>query len=228
MAPIGTIYFSDGAAATARIKAIALLAGVEYHNPEGYIHYKSNKTPEFTAKFPHGKVPALETPEGFYLAESSAVARYIVARGNPEASVLLGVTPEEQALVEQWIHFADTEVQPYSGLLNGLFTHKIPYSETLHLNNLGRLERSFNTLEAVLKDKTYIVGERLTLADLSVATIVLRSAKVFLGNDNIPKYSSVVRHTEFILTQPKIAQFWNVKWPEKALTYTPPAEGTKE
>lgn len=43
--------------------------------------------------------------------------------------MLLGRTPEEQALVEQWIHFADTEIQPYSGLLNGMFTHKIPYSK---------------------------------------------------------------------------------------------------
>jgi len=43
--------------------------------------------------------------------------------------VLLGETLEEQALIEQWIHFADTEIHPYSGLLNGLIAHKIPYSE---------------------------------------------------------------------------------------------------
>jgi hypothetical protein len=45
--------------------------------------------------------------------------------------VLLGGTLEEQALVEQWIHFADTEIHPFSGLLNGLFAHKIPYSKAV-------------------------------------------------------------------------------------------------
>lgn len=34
-----------------------------------------NKTPEFAAKFPLQKVPALETPEG-PLFESNAIARY--------------------------------------------------------------------------------------------------------------------------------------------------------
>jgi len=228
MASIGTLYLSKGAAATPRIKAIAVLAGVKFDTPANYVHYETNKTPEFTSRFPHGKVPALETPEGFLLAETSAVARYIISRGTPNASVLLGGTPEEQALVEQWIHFADTEIQPYSGLLNSLFTHKIPYSKPLHLDNTSRVERAFNTLEKVLETKTFLVGERLTLADLSVATIVLRAAKVYLDNSNISKFPSVVRFVETILNQPQIAQFWTVQWPEKALTYTPPAKDTKK
>ena len=163
--------------------------------------------------------------------------------------MLLGGTPEEQALVEQWIHFADTEIQPYSGLLNSLFTHKIPYSKPvrsrflqplsqsrscqppfrkLHLDNVSRVERAFNTLEKVLETKTFLVGERLTLADLSVATVVLRAAKVYLDNSNISKFPSVVRFVETVLNQPQIAQFWTVQWPEKALTYTPPAKDTKK
>ena len=94
----------------------------------------------------------------------------------------------------------------------------------LHLGNLGRVERAFNTLEKVLKNKTYLVGGCLTLADISVAPVVLRAAKVYLDNSNISKYPSVVRFVETVLTQPQIAQFWTIEWPEKALTYIPPAE----
>ena len=59
-----------------QIKAIAALVGVKFDTPTNYVHYETNKTPEFTDKFPHGKVPALETPEGFLLTESTAIQRY--------------------------------------------------------------------------------------------------------------------------------------------------------
>jgi elongation factor 1-gamma len=58
--------------------------------------------------------------------------------------------------------------------------------------------------------------------------MVLNAAKVYLGNDNLPKYPSIVRFVETVLNQPQIAQFWTVQWPEKALTYAPPAKDTKK
>ena len=72
-----------------------------------------------------------------------------------------------------------------------------------------------------------LVAERLTLADLSAATIVLRATNVYLDNSSISKFPSVVRFVETVINQPQIAQFWAVQWPEKALTYTPHAEDTK-
>lgn len=91
-----------------------------------------------------------------------------------------------------------------------------------------RIERSFNTLEKVLETKTFLVGERLTLADISVAPIVLFAAKFYLDQTNIAKFPSLVRFVETILNQPQIAQFWTIQWPEKALTYTPPAKEPKK
>lgn len=73
-----------------------------------------------------------------------------------------------------------------------------------------------------------MVGERLTLADLSIATMVLRAAKVFLDNSNISKYPSLVRFVETVLNQPEIAHLWTIQWPEKALTYTPPPKDAKK
>ena len=37
---------------------------------------KTNKSPEYLAKFPMGKVPALETADGKTLYESGAIAYY--------------------------------------------------------------------------------------------------------------------------------------------------------
>ncbi len=44
--------------------------------PENYVHFEDNKKPEFLAKFPHGKIPALETKDGFRVFETTAIARY--------------------------------------------------------------------------------------------------------------------------------------------------------
>ena len=162
--------------------------------------------------------------------------------------MLLGGTLEEQALVEQWSHFADTEIHTYTGFLNGLFAHKVPYSKPVRslfpktllqprscflqkLNTIliERIERSLNTLEKTLETKTFLVGERLTLADLSVAPVVLHAAKFYIDKSNIHKFSSLVRFVETILNQPQISQFWTVEWQEKALTYTaPPKEARKK
>ena len=98
----------------------------------------------------------------------------------------------------------------------------------MHTDYVGRIERGFNTLEKSLESRTFLVGERLTIADIHVATTFLFAAKWFLGKGNIFKYPSVVRFVETILNQPRIAQFWNVEWPEKALTYSPLPKDTEK
>lgn len=61
---------------TAQIKSVAALGGLELDSVADYKHHEDNKKPEFLAKFPHGKIPALEGPNGFNLTEGSAIARY--------------------------------------------------------------------------------------------------------------------------------------------------------
>jgi len=58
---------------------------------------------------PHWKFPSLETPEG-HLFESAAIARYL-GRKNP-SSKFAGSNEHEAALIDQWIDFTNTNVQP--------------------------------------------------------------------------------------------------------------------
>ena len=59
-----------------------------------------NLTPEYRAKNPFGRVPALELDDGTFLTESVAICRYFECL-QPEPS-LFGTTPEGQARVEMW------------------------------------------------------------------------------------------------------------------------------
>jgi elongation factor 1-gamma len=55
-----------------------------------------------------GKVPVLETPEG-YLYESLAIVRYLARK----AGKMYGSTPGETALIDQWLEFNNTQIQPH-------------------------------------------------------------------------------------------------------------------
>jgi elongation factor 1-gamma len=52
----------------------------------------------------------LETPSGFTLTESNAIAHYIAESG-PKATQLLGSDAEERALIQQWVFFAESALQ---------------------------------------------------------------------------------------------------------------------
>ena len=62
-----------------RIKAAAGWAGVPLEVVQPFVMGVDNKTPEFLAKNPFGKVPVLETPEGACIFESNAIARFLAA-----------------------------------------------------------------------------------------------------------------------------------------------------
>jgi elongation factor 1-gamma len=44
--------------------------------PDNYVHYETNRKPEYIAKFASGKIPAFEDKEGFTLFEATPIARY--------------------------------------------------------------------------------------------------------------------------------------------------------
>jgi len=54
---------------------VASYTGTELDLP-AYEHTVDNRTPEFLAKFPLGKIPAFESADGFNLTEGIAIARY--------------------------------------------------------------------------------------------------------------------------------------------------------
>jgi len=77
---------------------------VEVTLPEGFKSGEDNKSPAYLAKFPLGKVPTFESPSGFLLSESVAIAEYVARKGSARAQ-LLGATDEEAVLVRQWMCF---------------------------------------------------------------------------------------------------------------------------
>ncbi|KAF5376645.1 hypothetical protein D9615_007878 [Tricholomella constricta] len=204
------------------IRAAAALGGVSLELPTGYEHYVDNKKPEFLSKFPHGKIPALEEADGFKLFEGIAIARY-VAGLNPDSG-LLGKDLQEATLVDQWIHLTESEVDLYTNLifqlLRGLIT---PYNKPIHLAFVERQKRGLKTLNDHLASRTFFVGERITLADIYIATQIRRAVTITFDATLRRQLPHLIRHSETVVNQPQFAGIFEpVEYVDKALQYVPP------
>ena len=106
----------------------------------------------------------LETPHGT-LTQSNSVLRYIANLA--PASELYGATGYEEALVDQWIEFAALELEVLVVALisgDGACTSKLPVGMS------EDMKRALGALDSVLARRTFLVGERLTIADIALIT----------------------------------------------------------
>ncbi|KAI8996277.1 elongation factor 1-gamma [Trametes punicea] len=228
MTSIGTLYTTPQQHSGKRIRAVAAFNGLKVDLPEHYVHYEDNKKPEFLSKFPHGKIPAFDGADGFKLFESAAIARYVAALA--PNSTLLGSNLKEAALIDQWVSFADNEIGAHTTLIfqlvKGILT---PYSKPLHTAFAERQIRSFKTLEAHLSTRTFLVTERITLADITLTSVIQRALSVTLDASLRAQFPNIIRHYETIVNQPQLKEvFGETEYIEKALAYTPPPKEKKE
>ncbi|PFH50380.1 hypothetical protein AMATHDRAFT_47954 [Amanita thiersii Skay4041] len=227
MAPIGTLWTIPTQITGKISRAVAALAGIELALPASYEHFVDNKKPEFLAKFPHGKIPAWEGVDGFLLFEGLAIARYFASLA-PNAG-LLGQTPKEQALVDQWVHLAESELETATLAILLFMRHVVLYSKPVHTSAVERSMRVLNTLERHISTRTFFVGERITLADLAVASYFLRATSFTIDKEVRAKIPNLIRHFETIINQPKLKEVYGpVEYLEKAVQYTPPPKEKKE
>ncbi|KAL0570158.1 hypothetical protein V5O48_011802, partial [Marasmius crinis-equi] len=223
----GTLYTTDAQAKGKIIKAAAAYAGITLDGPTGYVHFETNKTPEYLAKFSHGKIPALETKTGFKLFEALPIAKYIASQSKNHN--LLGANPEESALIEQWSHLAESEIDINTELVVFQCKGLLVYNKPNHNTCLERQFRTLNTFEQHLAQNTFLVGERITLADLVLAAIIYRAVQFTLGAEERKKYPAIIRHLETVANQPTIKSvFGDIPYAEKAIQFTPPPKEKKE
>ena len=117
-----------------------------------------------TPKSPTGTFPFLETTEGI-LSESRAIENYLALKHKPE---LLGENDFEKAQIRQWSDFAIFEIGYCAKeIVYPLFGWKNYCKESADKAN-NKLKEFMRTLDAQLKDKEFVMGAKLTLADVTL------------------------------------------------------------
>jgi glutathione S-transferase len=130
----------------------------------------STRKPEFLALNPNGRVPVL-SDDGFLIHESMAINLYLARKyGGPLAPQGL----HEEALATQWSLWVVTEVEKPLLLASA---HRKLFAEGQHDEEqaqmaIAKLDRPFKVLDAHLARRPHLLGERFTVADLNVATVM--------------------------------------------------------
>ncbi|MGO8915838.1 MAG: glutathione S-transferase family protein [Stellaceae bacterium] len=144
--------------------------GIELPKVEIDLMGGENRREPYLTKNPSGQLPCLELDDGSFLAEITAICEYL-DEAFPGPS-LIGATPQERAQTRMWIRRIDLNI--LEPLANGfrfsdglkMFrdrVHVIPQAAA-DLKQIAREKLAW--LDGLMAGKTYICGERLSLADL--------------------------------------------------------------
>jgi len=137
-------------------------------SPPDFVMGKTNSSPEFLAKFPTGKVPAFETADGATrIFESNAIAAFLA---NDQ---LRGRTKVQQAEIQQWIGFAENEILPPACSWVFPILDIMPKKAAELKVAEENLKKALTVLDQHLLKHTFMVGQRISLADIVLACNLL-------------------------------------------------------
>jgi glutathione S-transferase len=121
------------------------------------------KAPEHLERHPLGRVPVLELDDGTMMFESAAILLQL-ADLDPDAGLIPPIGSSERALTYQWVQFGMTELEPpLYRLIRG---RREGADQT---GDHERFAQAATALEAALGDKTWLIGDCFTVADIVCA-----------------------------------------------------------
>jgi glutathione S-transferase len=148
-----------------RVRLALRELGIPFHYREVNILKGETREPWFLAKNPAGQIPVLEFEDGSCLPESTAILFFL-----GEGTHLLPTSTLEKAHVLRWIAFEQTNVD---GVISrARFRKKFPEvirTRPEEFNPWHREgTRTLQVLDAELRNRPYIAGDTLSIADLAL------------------------------------------------------------
>jgi len=175
----------------------AKYSGAQVTLAKDFVFGETNKSPEFLKKFPLGKVPAFEGSDGVLLTESNAIAYYVAneeLRGGSDAAA--------RAQVVQWMGLADSDILPAACTWVFPTMGILQYNKNATDRAKEDIKAALKTLNDHLLTRTFLVGERVTLADIAVACTMLGLFKQVLDPAFRATFGNVVRWFTTVVNQP--------------------------
>ncbi|KAK4046078.1 hypothetical protein OIO90_006631, partial [Microbotryomycetes sp. JL221] len=182
---------------------------------------------EYKSKYPLGLVPAFEKGD-FSLTESVAIAYYL-ANQNEQGAALLGKNKEDAAKVQQWVEFANMYLLTSLGAWFGPILGMEPYNKAGVERAKEKVTKAAAILEDALKTRTFLVGDRLSLADIFVASVLGRGFERVLDPAFRKSHVNIVRHFNTVIHQKPFFDVLGGEPPlcDKAIEYVPPKKEAK-
>ncbi|XP_018576852.1 elongation factor 1-gamma [Anoplophora glabripennis] len=196
----GTLYTYPDNFRAAKALIAAQYAKANVKVAPNFVFGETNKSKDFLKKFAGGKVPAFESNDGKCLQDSNAIA-YFVANDQ-----LRGKNEYDTAQILQWIGFAEGEVLPAGCAwvfpILGIIRNNAGAQEAFQRAK-DDMKSALTVLNSHLLARTYLVGERITLADIVVACNLLNAYKYVLDPDYRRPFGNVNRWFTTLINQPE-------------------------
>jgi glutathione S-transferase len=165
--------YGTAASRAARPLWVAEELGLVYeHIPVPY-EGGATRTPEFLAINPNGHIPVVDD-DGVRVWESMACALYLAERFKHENPSLAARNHAEQAGILRWSFWVVTECEK-DALSFLMHSHLMPAERAkpqLAEEAWRRLLAPLRVLEQHLQNNPYLAGERFTVADICVASVL--------------------------------------------------------
>ncbi|KAL8404115.1 hypothetical protein RB594_009103 [Gaeumannomyces avenae] len=146
------------------------------------------------------KVPTFVGSDGYVLSECIAIAIYVTSQN--EKTTLLGKTKQDYASILKWMSFFNSEVLPPMGAWYMPLLGKDTYNKKVVEETSKKTLKAISVVEEHLKNNTFLVGERITLADLFSVGIIARGFEFFFDKQWRQEYPHTTRWYTTVYQQP--------------------------
>ncbi|TGK33747.1 glutathione S-transferase family protein [Leptospira gomenensis] len=158
-----TVYGTTLSGNCHKVKTLLELLGWSYLWIEVDTRKGETKTEEFLKLNPNGKIPVLELEDKTRIPESNAILYYLARDTDFFSRDLL-----EQTRILEWMFFEQYSHEPYIAVNRWLLKYAKTENETSPLISANREKgnKALSVMETHLRNRSYFVGERLTIADI--------------------------------------------------------------
>ena len=159
-------------------------AGQPYERVLTDITTGAQKTPEYLAINPMGKVPALKDGEAT-MAEAAAICAYVAERC-PEAKLAPALGDPLRAKYLYWLFFAPSCIEPAM----------VQVATKIEMSSVsagwGDAQRVFYVLDAALAKGPWILGENFSAADIAIGAGLNFAVRLFKMVPSRPSFDAYI------------------------------------
>ncbi|KAM8952295.1 elongation factor 1-gamma-like [Pelodytes ibericus] len=116
---------------------------------------------------PNLKRPKYEEEDGVVMHGFECIMFYIASND------LQGTGLREKSLIQLWLRFVQKEIVPLLYIWIYPIMGLLPYHETSTENAKKTFKKVMSVLDSHLRTRTYMVGERMSVADITIASVLL-------------------------------------------------------
>jgi len=189
-----TIYGDGKSGNCLKVKWTAEKLGIPYRWLELDILRSETRTPDFLALNPAGQVPLVILPDGRALAQSNAIIVHLA-----EGSALIPAEPYDRAKMFEWLFWEQYSHEPYVAVARFQMAYLGKPRDALDAKLVERGRAALQRLEDGLEDTPFLVGDNVSLADVSLVAYTRVAHEGGFDLADFPRTSAWVARVEAAL-----------------------------